>query len=72
MIQRRDRVGLALKTIGELLRGNLDRDVAIQPRIARLPHFAHAAFADGRDDLIRAEFVAGLQFHVRRRGLQSL
>jgi hypothetical protein len=33
----------------------------------RFPHLAHAAFANGRDDLVWAEFVAGLQFHASAR-----
>jgi hypothetical protein len=27
-------------------------------------HLAHPALADGRDDFIRAEFVAGLERHL--------
>ena len=47
MIQRRNGARFAFEAIGELLRRNFDRDIAIQPRIARSPHFAHPAFADG-------------------------
>ncbi len=41
-------------------------------RIAHSPHLAHAAFADRRNDFIRAKFVARLQFHAGRRGLQLI
>lgn len=41
-------------------------------RIVRLPHLAHAAFAEQQDDFVGAEFIAGLQLHMRRRSLQSL
>ena len=37
---------------------HLDGDIAIQARIPRLPHFAHAASADRRDHFIWAEFRA--------------
>ena len=37
----------------------LDRDVAIEPRVARPIHFTHAAGAEGGEDLVRAEASAG-------------
>jgi hypothetical protein len=40
----------------------------VQLRIPRFPHFAHAAFANGRDYLVSTEFLSGLQFHERPRG----
>jgi hypothetical protein len=52
MIQRRDRARFPLEALGELGGGNFDRNGALQPRIARLVHLAHAAFADGRKDLM--------------------
>ena len=72
MIQRSNSQSFAFKPIGELLRRNFDCDIAIQARIARFPYLAHPAFADKRDDFVRAEFVAGFQLHMRRPGLQSL
>ena len=66
MIQRRNRPGFAFKPIRELLRRDFDSDIAPKLRVARFPYLAHAAFADWRDDLIRAEFVAGFQFHGER------
>jgi hypothetical protein len=41
-----------------------ERDVTTDAGITRLPHLAHAALADGRDDFIRAEFVAWLERHL--------
>ena len=64
MIQRGDGLGFALKTLRELFPGNFDRDVAIQARIAPLPDLAHSTGADGRQDFIRAEFVAWLERHM--------
>src|SRR5262249_12695699 len=43
-----------------------DRDDAIQPRVARLVDFAHAAFADGGQDLVRAEPSSRRKGHCRR------
>jgi hypothetical protein len=33
----------------------LDRDVAIQPEVARLIHLTHASRAEERADMVRAE-----------------
>ena len=59
MIQRRDGLGFTLEALAELRGGNFDGDVAIQTRVAGAIHFAHAARADGREDLVRTEFIAG-------------
>ena len=40
---------------GEVRRQDFYRDRAIEPRVARLVHLAHAARADRGDDLVRAE-----------------
>ena len=39
------------------------RDVAIEPRVARAIHFAHAASAEGGDNLVRTEARASGQGH---------
>ncbi len=39
---------------------HLDRDVAIEPLVARAPHLAHRAFAELRDEPIRSDQIAGL------------
>ena len=67
MIQRREGLrfareprepfGVAREDIGQ----HLDRDVAIQLRIARAIDLAHAAGAQGGEDLIRAEAKAGVE-----------
>ena len=64
MIQRRHGASFALESFAELGLGNLDRDDAIQARVARLPHLAHATRADRRKNLVRAEFVAGRERHM--------
>jgi hypothetical protein len=48
MVQRGNGVRLAFEALGELFRGNLDGDSAVEARIARLVHLAHATGADGR------------------------
>ena len=61
MIQRGEHFGLALKpgepigVAGELERKDLDRDLALQPRVGRAVDLAHAARAERRHDLVRAE-----------------
>ena len=61
MVERRDRPRLALEALadcgfgGELRRQHLDRDVAIEPRVAGAIHLAHAAGAEQRDDLVGPE-----------------
>ena len=40
-----------------------NRDRAIEPRVACLIHFAHAAFAYRRNDFIGAEFFTGKERH---------
>ena len=69
MIQRGEDLRFALEAcepIGidrERLRKNLDRDVAIQLRIARAIDLAHAAGAEGSDILVNAKASAGGQAH---------
>ena len=47
----------------EGIRQDLDRDVAIELRVARAIDLAHAARADRRDDFVRAETSAGNKGH---------
>ena len=42
----------SLETLGELLVADLDGDGPAQPRVARFPHFTHAARPDVRDDFV--------------------
>ena len=65
MIQRGDGAHFAIETIAETLGRNLDGDLAAHARIARAIHLSHAARANGREDLIRAEFVACRKRHMR-------
>jgi hypothetical protein len=39
----------------EMRRKNLDRDLAVEPRVARLVDFSHPSRTERRKDLIRAE-----------------
>ena len=70
MVERRKHLRLALESRdaigvgGEEIGQNLDRDVAVQPRIARPIHFAHSAGANGGEDFVRAETRAGFKGHA--------
>jgi len=57
MIQRGDRFGFALEPFPELCAGNFDRDCPIQTRVFGTIRFSHRTRADGRKDLVRAEFA---------------
>ena len=65
MIQRREDFGFALEARepigirGERGRQDLDGDLALQLRVGRPIHLAHAAFADLRGDFVDAETGAG-------------
>ena len=67
MVERRQRARLAVehrkpKGIGGKRQWqNLDRDVAVQPRVMRAIDLAHAADAEDTDDLVRSEPRAGRQ-----------
>ena len=71
VVERGEHLGLARKACeplavgGERGRQDLDGDVALESWVARAIHLAHAACADGGDDLIRAEARAGRQTHVK-------
>src|SRR5271170_5203834 len=51
--------------VGYALREDFDGDGAVQARIARAIHFAHAASAEERFNLVGAEFGAGGESHWR-------
>src|SRR5581483_4487530 len=69
MRELRDRLRLALEAdlqlgiLREFVRKNLDRDRAIEPRIARLEYLPHPARANPRDDLIRPKKRAARNIH---------
>ena len=54
-LESRQSIGIARERVGQYF----DRDLALQPRIFRVIHLAHAARAQERDDLISAESSAG-------------
>ena len=61
VIERGDRLGLArearaeLRVTRQLRREHLHRDLAVQARIARLIHLAHASGTDQGEDFVGAE-----------------
>ena len=69
MIERREDLRFALEAReavgieGEELGQNLERDVAIELRVARAIDLAHSARADGREDFVRAEAGAVREGH---------
>src|SRR5207248_398988 len=63
MIQRGDGANLALEPVAEALGRYLDCHFATHPRIACTVDLAHAACAEWRDDLVRAEPGAGSERH---------
>ncbi len=63
MIQRGDSLSLALKAFAERFEALLDGDGAIQARIARHPHFTHAALPQRPNDLVGAQFIAHGERH---------
>ena len=64
MIQRSHRVYFAREAVAEALGGDFDGHVAAHTGIVRAIDFAHASGADGRADLVRAEFGAGGERHA--------
>jgi len=58
MIQRGNRPRLCLEACAVLPLQLLDRDDAVEPRVAGLPHPSHAAFTNRRNQFVWAEFVA--------------
>ena len=68
MIERRDRLGLALEALERLRRGrvggeNLDGDQPVEARVARAVDLAHATSAEGSEDLVGTEPGAGVECH---------
>ena len=55
MIQRGDGAGFGFEAVRELLGGDFAGDFAAKARITRPRDFAHAALANRRDQLVRAE-----------------
>jgi hypothetical protein len=63
MIERGDGLRFALTTIVEFFSGDFYGDFAIEPRMPRAVQGAHPARADGRENFLRAEFVASGKRH---------
>src|SRR4051812_22602136 len=64
MIQRCNGPGLASEALAELGFGGLDGYDAVQPRVAGLPHFAHATCPDWREYLVRPQLIARSKRHI--------
>jgi hypothetical protein len=56
--------GFPFEAFGEALRGDFDSHVAMEAGIARAEDLAHAAFADGCQDFVGSQMVAGGEGHV--------
>jgi hypothetical protein len=69
MIERCERLGFACESgesvgvIGERIREDLQRDVAIEFRVTRPIHLPHPAFADLGGDFVDAETGTGCEGH---------
>ena|SRR6187551_2348281 len=61
VIERCDRAGLALESLGVLGLEALDCDDTIDSRVAGLPHLAHATRAKRSGQLVGAKSVPGAQ-----------
>ena len=57
--------GQALGVLGEVLRQDLDGDVAVEPGVARAVDLPHASLTELGGDLVRTESRAGGQRHRR-------
>jgi len=69
VVEPRDGLGLALHTLAqrgflrEVRRQNLDRHVAVEPRVAGAVNFAHAPGAEGFHDDVWAELCVRCEWH---------
>ncbi len=72
MIQRCDCFGFALEPLAKTRAGNFDSDLPIQTCVLGQVHFSHPAHANGRQDFVRAESIAGRQRHIENRAESSL
>ena len=72
MRELRDRAGFAIEAVAkdrigrQVSREDLDRDGAVETRVARPKHFAHTARPDPADDLVGSESRAFWQAHRAR------
>jgi hypothetical protein len=77
MVQRSERLGFALKARKALrirsegIRNNLNRHLPTEGRICRTIDLAHAAGADGRDDLVWSEACTGTEGHRVSSGVRE-
>ncbi len=78
MVQRPGRLGFllealqAIRVLRKRRRQHLDRDVALEPLVARPIDLAHPSGADRREDLIGTELRSGDECHFRSRTQYSV
>ena len=60
------KAGESIRVVGDVGRQDLDGHVAAEPGVARPVHDAHAARAERRDDVIRAEAAANERLGLAR------
>jgi hypothetical protein len=63
MIQRRHGARFALEAVREAFLRNLDGDLTVEARITGSVYFPHSSRAEGLEDFVRAEFLAGGERH---------
>src|SRR6476646_5543463 len=64
MIQRRNRMRLALEPLAETVTACLDSNDAAQARVARLPNLPHPTLAQWREDFVRPKSVTRAKRHA--------
>jgi hypothetical protein len=69
VVQRGDGTRFLLEAATVRTREPLDGHQAFEPRVARLPDFAHAAGTEQADDFIRPEHGSGRDVHQGPRRL---
>lgn len=63
VIEGGDGSGFAFEALAEIGLGELDGDFAVEACVAGFVDNAHAAFADGGEDLVGADLVSGSEWH---------
>jgi hypothetical protein len=64
MVQRGNRTTFLLESSRVLGLQPLNRDDAVQPRVARLPDLAHATRSEGREDFVRPKLITDRERHI--------
>jgi hypothetical protein len=73
VVERGERLGFALEApqpllvVRELVGQDLDRHLALEPRVLGAVDLAHSAGAEGAEDLVEGEGLAGGERHMAQR-----